>query len=197
MLTSFRRYRKIRRVTLSMRRAQGWKTMGQIEGRTPNRCFTLTSGRGQLIVTECSLAVLHPRVGHTMDVLSRFISVLCHSDWLFHGESCPRIDVVHPGRAWSSSPTCTWHCFLNYLFHQTTPLFPHGVTIVCKLPCFDSAWQFPLYSSFVKNPLICFLCCPRNPQNLSQPFHLKGVKTCFFILTECPAFTAVRCYRPH
>jgi len=23
----------------------------------------------------------------------------------------------------------------------------------------------------------CFLCCPRNPQNLSQPFHLKGVKT--------------------
>jgi len=28
---------------------------------------------------------------------------------------------------------------------------------------------------------ICFLCCPRNPQNLSQSFHLKGVKTCFFI----------------
>jgi len=32
-------------------------------------------------------------------------------------------------------------------------------------------------SSFVKNPLICFLCCPRNPQNLSQSFNLKGVKT--------------------
>ena len=28
----------------------------------------------------CSLAVLDPRVGHTMDVLSRFIPVLCHSD---------------------------------------------------------------------------------------------------------------------
>ena len=28
----------------------------------------------------CSLAVLDPRVGHTMDVLSPFISVLCHSD---------------------------------------------------------------------------------------------------------------------
>jgi len=26
-----------------------------------------------------SLAVLDPRVGHTMDVLSPFISVLCHS----------------------------------------------------------------------------------------------------------------------
>jgi len=27
----------------------------------------------------CSLAVLDPRVGHAMDVLSPFISVLCHS----------------------------------------------------------------------------------------------------------------------
>jgi len=53
--------------------------------------------------------------------------------------------------------------------------------------------QFPLYSSFVKNPLICSW----NPQNLSQPFHLKDVKTCFFILSECLAYTAVRCYRPH
>jgi len=44
----------------------------------------------------CSLAVLDPRVGNTMDVLSPFIPVLCHSDWLFHGESCPRLDVVTP-----------------------------------------------------------------------------------------------------
>jgi len=28
----------------------------------------------------CSSAVLDPRVGHTMDVLSPFIPVLCHSD---------------------------------------------------------------------------------------------------------------------
>ena len=62
------------------------------------------------ISCSCSLAVLDPRVGHTMDVLSPFIPVLCHSDWLFHGESCPRLDVVHPGRAWPSSPSCTWHC---------------------------------------------------------------------------------------
>jgi len=66
----------------------------------------------------------------TMDVLSLFISVLCHSNWLVCGESCPRLDVVHPGRTWSSSPACTWHCFLHYLFLQATPLFPHGVTIV-------------------------------------------------------------------
>ena len=38
-----------------------------------------------------------------------------------------------------------------------------------------------------------FFTDPRNP----QPFYLKGVKTCFFILSECPASTAVHCYRPH
>jgi len=43
-------------------------------------------------VLFCSLAVLDPRVG--MDVLSPFISVLCHSDWLFHRESCPHLDAV-------------------------------------------------------------------------------------------------------
>jgi len=72
----------------------------------------------------CSLAVLDPRVGHTVDVLSSFIPVLCHSDWHFHGESCPRLDVVNPGRAWSSSPACTWHCSLHYLFL-------HGVSSWC------------------------------------------------------------------
>ena len=36
-------------------------------------------------VLFCYLAVLDPRVGHTMDVLYPFIYVLCHSDWLFHG----------------------------------------------------------------------------------------------------------------
>ena len=32
---------------------------------------------------------------------------------------------------WPSSPSCTWHCSLHYLFLQATPLFPHGVTILC------------------------------------------------------------------
>ena len=82
--------------------------------------------QSQRHVLFCSLAVFDPRVGHTMDVLSPFISVLLYSDWLFHGESCPRLDVVHPGRAWSSSPTWTWHCSLHYLFLQATPSFPHG-----------------------------------------------------------------------
>jgi len=29
-------------------------------------------------------------------------------------ESPVLIDVVHPGRAWSSSPACTWHCSLRH-----------------------------------------------------------------------------------
>ena len=29
---------------------------------------------------------------------------------------------------WSSSPACTWHCSLHYLFLQATPLFRHAVT---------------------------------------------------------------------
>jgi len=96
------------------------------------QCRSRLYGRTDQLLTQFfSLAVLDPRVGHTMGILSPFISVLCHSDWLFHGESCPRFDVVHPGRAWPSSPACTWHCSLHYLFLQATPLFPHDVTIVC------------------------------------------------------------------
>ena len=101
-----------------------------------NRSKFYTSGNITLLTTVClqvwmvnrscssSLAVLDPRVGHTIDILSPFIPVLCHSDWLFHGESRPRLDVVHPCRAWPSSPSCTWHCSLHYLF----------------LPCFLIVW---------------------------------------------------------
>ena len=34
----------------------------------------------EMSVLFCSFAVLDPRVGHSMDVLSPFISVLCRSD---------------------------------------------------------------------------------------------------------------------
>jgi len=77
-------------------------------------------------VATSTLCALH--CGIQRDVLSPFISVLCHSEWLFHGESCPRLDVVHPGRVWPSSPAYTWHCSLHYLeyFHQ--------------LPCLLTVW---------------------------------------------------------
>jgi len=80
---------------------------------------SLTSRPGPHLIQACSsLAVFDLRVSHTVDVLSPFISILCHSDWLLHGESCPRLDVVQPGRVWSCSPACTWHCSLHYLFRK-------------------------------------------------------------------------------
>jgi len=100
----------------------------------------------------CSLAVLDSRVGHTMDVLSPFIPVSCHSDWLSHGESCPRLDVVHPGRAWPSSPSCTWHCSLHYLFLQETPLFRHVVTV--SSTCFTSHFSGTTTMTYTIIPLL-------------------------------------------
>ena len=130
----------------------------------------------------CSLAVLDPRVGHTMDVLSPFVSVLCHSDWLFHGKSPPRLDVVDPGRVWSSLPACTWHCSLRYLLDSFSTYFlvsswcDHCMLVSLLWQCLASSF---FYSSFVKNPPSCFLCCPWNPRILSQSFYLKGVNVFF------------------
>jgi len=143
-----------------------------------------------------------------MDALSPFISILCHSDRLFHRESCPRLDVVYPGRAWSSSPAYTWHCSLHYFFLQAInslvsswcdhSMLASSLCLKClTVSTVSNSSLFSVYSSFVENRLICFLCYPRNTQNLSQSFHIKGLKTCFFIFPECPAFTAVRDYRPH
>ena len=56
---------------------------------------------------------------------SPFIPVLCYSDWLFHRESCPRLDVVHPGSAWSSSPVCTWQGTMPGV-HYSMPTYWHS-----------------------------------------------------------------------
>ena len=54
-------------------------TSTQVAVSTP---FALEHGVNDSVasVLLCSLAVLNLRVGHTMDVLSPFIPVLCHSD---------------------------------------------------------------------------------------------------------------------
>ena len=78
-----------------------------------------------------SLAVVDPRVGHTMDVHSPFISVLCHTNWLYHAWSPVHVLML------SIQAVCglcrlrasIWHCSLHYLFCQATPLFPRGVII--------------------------------------------------------------------
>ena len=69
-----------------------------------------------------------------MDVLSPFISVLCH--FIDSSTESP-VDVLMlsiqavRGRPRLLQAACTWHCSLYYLFLQATPLFPHDVTIVC------------------------------------------------------------------
>jgi len=123
--------------------------------------------------TCCSvfLAVLDPRVGHTMDVLSPFISVLCHSGWLYHGESR------------SMSWCCPSRLCVAFLAGVHLALFL--ALSLSPGPCFVMVW--PWYASFLaltmsncsisffsffKNPLVCFLCCPWNLQNLSLSFRL-------------------------
>jgi len=57
--------------TSSLNLLTGWVLF-----QSPNQRCQSTEGT----VLFCSLAFLDPRVGHTMDVLSPFISILCHSD---------------------------------------------------------------------------------------------------------------------
>ena len=80
-------------------------------------------------------------------------------------------------------------------------IVPCIISFSRQLPCFFMVW--PQYASFlaltvsnsslftqgfVKNLLICFLCCPWNPHNLSQSFHPKGA----FLHSFWVAFTAIR-----
>ena len=102
-----------------------------------------------------------------MDVLCPFISVLRHSDRLFHGQSYPRLDVVHPGRAWPSSPSCTWHCSLHYLFLQATPLFPHGVTIVCYLLALTMSNSFLFIPALLRTHSFVFFAIHEPVQSFS------------------------------
>ena len=89
------------------------------------------------------LAVLDPRVGHTMNVLYPFIFVLCNSDRLFHGESCPRLGVVHPGCAWSSSPACSWNCSWHCFAVRLNVL---KVEALCYFPV-KTAWSYSVVLS--------------------------------------------------
>jgi len=77
--------------------------------------------------------VLDLKVGRTLNVLSPFVPVLCHSDWFFHGESCPRHDVVYPGRAW---PWCQSLGFTAETFFSKVFV----VLLKCSTIPFPIAW---------------------------------------------------------
>ena len=144
-------------------------------------------------VLFCSLAVLNPRVGHTMDVLSpSYLYPL--SLWLTLLQR-----VLSTTWYCLSRPCVVFLTFVHLALFLALFLSPGNslVSSWCDHSMLASSlWQCLTVPSLLQ---LCweFLCCPRNTQNLSQLFHLKGLKTCFFILPECPAFTAVRDYRPH
>jgi len=104
-------------------------------------------------VLSCPLAILNPRVVHTMDILSPFTSVLCHSDWgvLSTYWRCP----PRPCMAFLTCVHLSLFLALS-LFFQATPLFPHGVTIVCYL-------IFPALKVSNNNPSSFQLCYPPAP----------------------------------
>jgi len=74
-----------------------------------------------LLLLFCSLAVLDPRVGHIVDTLFSFISVIL-------------IDTSTGSPVHLSMLSIQAMCGLlacMHVFLQATPLFRHGVTIVC------------------------------------------------------------------
>jgi len=90
----------------------------------------------------CSLAVLVPK-GWPHHGFSPFISALCHSDWLFHGESCPRLDVVHPGRVcrywlYTVTPLHVQHKYAYQKMHLTKILTVWGM----GMEDFGVMWDF-------------------------------------------------------
>ena len=108
-----------------------------------------------------------------MDVLSPFISVLCHSGWLYHGESCPCLDVVHPGCALPSSPACTWHCSLHYLFLQAlvSSWCDRGMLVSLLWQCLTVPSPF---SAFLRTHLFVFFAVHETCRIFLCPFVSKA-----------------------
>ena len=124
-----------------------------------------------VVICSVLLAVLDPRVGHTMDVLFPFLPVLCHSDW--HGESCPRLDVVHPGRVWSSSPACS----------RAPGIVPYIISFSRQLRCFLMVW--PEYASFLALTVSnSSLFTPALLWTHSDLFSLLSIKLAFHIIRK-------------
>jgi len=102
------------------------------------------------------------------------LSLSCHSDWLFHGECCPCLDVVRPGGVWSSS-ACAWHCSLHYLFPGNSL-----VSSWCDHSMLASVlWQcLTLPSSSIPALLrthsFVSFAVHETRRNLSKSFHLKS-----------------------
>ena len=134
--------------------------------------------------------------------------------WPRHGRTfsiylCPlSFWLTLPRRVLSTSWCCPSMPCVAFLVYVHLALFlalslSSGNSLVCSwcdrgmlasllLRCLTVRSLLQLY------PLVCFLCYRETRRIIPSPFvNLKDVKTRFFILSESPAFTAVRCYRPY
>jgi len=81
---------------MCIEKSTAWHHNRRTARRSASRSYKSKRMRVLSVMHFCSaLFFSYPRseVGHTMSVLCLFIFVLCHCDWLFHGKTCPHVDV--------------------------------------------------------------------------------------------------------
>ena len=116
---------------------------------------------------------------------ARTFSVLCHSDWLFHGESYPSLDVVHPRLHAPATVPCSlspdnyivasWYAsFLPLTVSNNSPF----------TPALLRTHSFVFFAVHETHRIFSVLSSQRRQDVFLHSF-------------ESPAFTTVCCYRPH
>ena len=111
-----------------------------------------------------------------------YLSLSCVILTDFHGESCPRLDVVHPGRAGSSSPSCTWHCSLHYLFSPGNSLVSSWCDHSMLASLLSRCLTVPSLLQLCQEPTHLFSLLSTKPRESFPVLPSQGVKTCFVIL---------------
>ena len=88
---------------------------------------------------------------------------------------------------WSEVQTCIWpsgfHC--------------HSLSLASVKSRLVFTFLLPAHPGSPRKRAVKWVCvcAVHETHRIFKSFHLKGVKTSFSILSECPAFTAVHCYR--
>ena len=75
---------------------------------------------------------------------------------------------------------------MHYLFLQATPLFPHGVTIVCWLSCFDGVSQFLFTPALLRTHSFVFFAVHETRRIFLSPFISKASRrvSSFFLSVQ-------------
>jgi len=138
-----------------------------------------------MVIFGSVLAILDPRVGHTMDELSPFIFVLCHSDWLPREVHVLMLSIqAMRGLSHLRAPGIV-PCIIS--FSLVSSWYDHSMLASLLWQCLT----VPSLLQLCWEPTHLFSLLSMKPAE-SHSLHLKVV-----ILSESPAFTAVRFYRPH